>query len=47
MLLESGNILIRKNMCTEDEFEPENIEQRNMFLKFKVRRIKGGAWYVN
>jgi head-tail adaptor len=23
--------------------EPENIEQRNMFLKFKVRRIKGGA----
>ena len=23
--------------------EPENIEQRNQFLKFKVRRIKGGA----
>ena len=23
--------------------EPENIEMRNMFLKFKVRRIKGGA----
>ena len=23
--------------------EPENIEQRNMLLKFKVRRIKGGA----
>ena len=23
--------------------EPENIELRNMFLKFKVRRIKGGA----
>lgn len=23
--------------------EPENIEQRNMFLKFKVKRIKGGA----
>ena len=23
--------------------EPENIEQRNMFLKFKVRRIKGGV----
>ena len=22
---------------------PENIEQRNMFLKFKVRRIRGGA----
>lgn len=23
--------------------EPENIEQRNQFLKFKVRRAKGGA----
>lgn len=23
--------------------EPENIEMRNAFLKFKVRRIKGGA----
>lgn len=23
--------------------DPENIEMRNMFLKFKVRRIKGGA----
>lgn len=23
--------------------EPENIEMRNMFLVFKVRRIKGGA----
>lgn len=23
--------------------EPENIEQRNQFLKFKVRGIKGGA----
>lgn len=23
--------------------EPENIEQRNMLLKFKVRRIKGGV----
>lgn len=23
--------------------EPENIEQRNMILKFKVRRIKGGV----
>lgn len=23
--------------------EPENIEQRNMLLKFKVRRIKGGG----
>lgn len=23
--------------------EPENIEMRNQFLKFKVRRVKGGA----
>ncbi|MGN0451097.1 MAG: head-tail adaptor protein [Acutalibacteraceae bacterium] len=23
--------------------EPENIEMRNKFLKFKVRRVKGGA----
>ena len=23
--------------------EPENIERRNQFLKFKVQRIKGGA----
>ena len=23
--------------------EPENISQRNQFLKFKVRRVKGGA----
>lgn len=23
--------------------EPENINQRNQFLKFKVRRVKGGA----
>ena len=34
-------------LSTGDVYEilgtPENIEQRNMFLKFKVRRIKGGA----
>lgn len=29
--------------CYEILGEPENIELRNMFLKFKVRRIKGGA----
>ena len=23
--------------------EPENIEQRNMILKFKIKRVKGGA----
>lgn len=34
-------------LTTGDVYEimgtPENIEQRNMFLKFKVRRVKGGA----
>lgn len=29
--------------CYEILGEPENIEMRNQFLKFKVRRIKGGA----
>ena len=29
--------------CYEILGEPENIELRNMFLKFKVRRVKGGA----
>lgn len=29
--------------CYEILGVPENIEQRNMFLKFKVRRVKGGA----
>lgn len=29
--------------CYEILGVPENIEQRNMFLKFKVRRIKGGV----
>lgn len=29
--------------CFEILGEPENIEMRNQFLKFKVRRIKGGA----
>lgn len=29
--------------CYEILGEPENIEMRNMFLKFKVRRIKGGV----
>lgn len=29
--------------CYEILGEPENIEMRNMFLKFKVRRVKGGA----
>lgn len=29
--------------CYEILGTPENIEMRNQFLKFKVRRIKGGA----
>ena len=29
--------------CYEILGEPENIEMRNMFLKFKVRRVKGGV----
>ena len=29
--------------CYEILGTPENIEQRNMFLKFKVRRVKGGS----
>lgn len=29
--------------CYEILGDPENIERRNMFLKFKVRRVKGGA----
>lgn len=29
--------------CYEILGEPENIEMRNMFLKFKIRRVKGGA----
>lgn len=36
-----------KRMSDEAVFdiinEPENINQRNQFLKFKVRRVKGGA----
>ena len=41
-----GNCRI-KRLTDNAEFEiigePENIEQRNMYLSFKVRRIKGGA----
>lgn len=29
--------------CYEILGDPENIEMRNQFLKFKVRRVKGGA----
>lgn len=34
--LESGSVYDIIN-------EPENIEMRNQFMKFKVRRVKGGA----
>ena len=41
----SGCRLIRlyDNAAFEILGEPENIEMRNQFLKFKVRRVKGGA----
>jgi len=36
-------IRLSDNAAFEILGEPENIEMRNQFLKFKVRRIKGGA----
>ena len=33
----------KPNAVYEIVGEPENIEMRNQFLKFKVRRVKGGA----
>lgn len=36
-------VLLQTGAVYEILGEPENIEMRNMFLKFKVRRIKGGA----
>lgn len=36
-------VRLTDNAAFEILGEPENIEQRNQFLKFKVRRIKGGA----
>lgn len=41
-----GNCRIKRltdNAVFEIIGEPENLEQRNMFLKFKVRRVKGGV----
>lgn len=43
VVLLDGNEDTAAAKCYEILGEPENIEQRNMFLKFKVRRIKGGA----
>lgn len=36
-------IRLTDNAAFEILGEPENIEMRNQFLKFKVRRVKGGA----
>lgn len=43
IVLLDGNEDTTAAKCYEILGEPENIENRNMFLKFKVRRIKGGA----
>jgi head-tail adaptor len=36
-------VRLSDNAAFEILGEPENIEMRNQFLKFKVRRVKGGA----
>ena len=36
-------VLLQTGATYEILGDPENIEMRNMFLKFKVRRVKGGA----
>lgn len=43
--IQSGCRIVRltDNAIFEILGEPENIEMRNMYLKFKVRRVKGGA----
>lgn len=43
--IKSGCRLVRLSDSAVYEIigEPENIEMRNQFLKFKVRRVKGGA----
>lgn len=38
-----GNEDTKNARCYEILGEPENIELRNQFLKFKGRRVKGGA----
>lgn len=43
VVLLDGNEDTNNAKCYEILGEPENIEMRNMFLKFKVRRVKGGA----
>lgn len=36
-------VLLQTGAVYEILGDPENIEMRNAFLKFKVRRVKGGA----
>lgn len=43
IVLLDGTEDTKEAKCYEILGEPENIEMRNMFLKFKVRRVKGGA----
>jgi SPP1 family predicted phage head-tail adaptor len=43
VVLLDGNEDTPNARCYEILGEPENIEMRNQFLKFKVRRVKGGA----
>ena len=41
--IEANSRLIVNNKTYEIINEPENIENRNQFMQFKVRAIKGGA----
>lgn len=36
-------VLLQTGAAYEIMGEPENVEMRNMFLSFKVRRVKGGT----
>lgn len=36
-------VLLQTGAVYEILGDPENIEMRNMFLKFKIRRVKGGV----
>ena len=40
---DTRSVVLQTGAIYEILGDPENIEMRNMFLKFKVRRIKGGA----
>lgn len=43
VLLDAGYTDGKPNAVYEVIGEPENIERRNQLLKFKVRRVRGGA----